>query len=82
MDDNVLNIDLDHLTVGEIEEIEELTGQPIEAIGDRDRPKGKLLRAIGFVARKRVEPSFTWEDAANLKVKLSEGEAPPTNAAG
>lgn len=81
--DDVLNIDLDHLTVGEIEQIEELTGQAIDTFGLAGVPKGKMLHALAFVTRKRADSSFTWEAAGDLKVKLSEGETvPPTDAAG
>lgn len=77
--DDVLSIDLDHLTVGEIEEIEELTGQGLDAFG-APGPKGKMLRAIAFVTRKRSNPDFTWEEAGKLRVELGEKPVPPTDA--
>jgi hypothetical protein len=83
---DVLSVDLDHLTVGEIEEIEERTGQPIDDIqelGTSRAKKGKLLRALAYVMRKRSDPGFTWEDSANLRIKITEGDAvPPSAAAG
>lgn len=75
-----LSIELDSLTVGEIEEIEEITGCPIDKVFDADRPRGKALRAIGFVVKRRDNPAFTLEDAGNLVVRL--GEPDPTTAAG
>lgn len=79
--DDVLDVDIDHLTVGEIEEIEELTGQSIDQLGESGTPKGKLMRALGFVTRKRTNPDFTWDDAGRLKVQLAGGvPVPPTDA--
>lgn len=76
--DDVLNIDLNHLTVAEIEEIEERTGLPFDQFGESGKPKGKLLRGIAFVLRRREDPSFTWEEAGNLKVVLGAEPVPTT----
>jgi hypothetical protein len=81
MSDDLLNVDLDHLTVGEIEEIEDLTGLSIDAFGEKGKPKGKMLRAIGYVTRKRTDPAYTWEAAGNLRVELGSAPVPPTAAA-
>lgn len=70
-----LNISLDELTVAEIETIEEIVGLPIDrAFGDRDapQPRGKVLRALGFVVKRRDNPDFTLEDAGNLVIRMSE----------
>ncbi len=83
MADDVLNVDIEHLTVSEIEEIEERAGLPFDALGNPNQPKGKLMRALGFIVRRREDPSFTWEQAGELRVVLSGDEAvPPTDAAG
>lgn len=73
-----LSIELESLTVGEIEEIEEITGYPIDKVFDGDRPRGKVLRAIGFVVKRRENPDFTLEDAGRLVVRLAEPD--PTTA--
>lgn len=81
--DDVLHVDLDHLTTAEIEEIEERTGQAIDSLAEKGAKKGTMLRALGFVLRKRDDPTFTWEDAGRLKVQLSgETTVPPIAAAG
>lgn len=80
MSDDVLNIDLDHLTVGEVEQIEELTGQAFDTLAEPGKPKGKMLRALAFVIRRRTDADFTWEAAGNLKVVLND-ETVPTTAA-
>jgi hypothetical protein len=41
---------------------------------------GKAMRAIGWVTRKRDNPDFTWEEAGELVVKLSQPD--PTPASG
>jgi hypothetical protein len=73
---------VDSMTVGEIEEIEELSGQPIGAIGQDNVPKGKVLRAIAFIVARRDDPDITWEDSRNLRVRFAsaeeEGQTSPT----
>lgn len=74
-----LSIELDALTVAEIEVIEEIVGAPIDEAFGVGKPRGKALRALGFVVKKRENPDFTLEDAGNLVVKLAEPD--PTTAA-
>lgn len=59
-------IDINRLTLGEVAKIEELSGQPISAIGDEDKPKGLALAALAFVAKRREDPKFTWNAAQEL----------------
>lgn len=59
-------IDIDKLTLGEVAKIEELSGLPISAIGDDDRPKGLALAALAFVAKRRQDPKFSWNAAQEL----------------
>lgn len=80
-DDGVLEIDLDFLTVEELEEVEDLTGQGVDTLAQPGVPKAKIMRAIGFVTKKRSDPSFTWEQAGKLKVMLKDDVIPPTDAA-
>lgn len=55
----------------EIDTVERLSGQAISAIGNEDRPKGKALAALYFVARRREQtstgerPFITWPEALN-----------------
>lgn len=79
--EDVLSIDLDHLTVAEIEEVEELADMSIEDLGKPGK-RGKMLRALAFVIRKRTQPEFTWEEAGNLRVSFAEEPVPPTDAVG
>lgn len=79
-DPDVLEIDLDYLTVEELEEVEDLTGKGIDTLAKEGAPKAKMMRAIGFVMRKRTDPSFTWEQAGKLKVMFKDDVVPPTVA--
>ena len=80
MSDETLEFNLDDLTIGEICEIEELTGQPFDALNDPSKPKGKMLQAIAFISKRRTDPKFTFEQAGELKLSLTDDEAGPTNA--
>lgn len=59
-------MDVSQLTLGEVAKVEELSGLSISAIADDDKPKGLALAALAFVARRRVEPGFAWNDALDL----------------
>ena len=79
--EDVLDVDISELTVGEIIEIEELTGMPLDALGQADKPKGKMLAALAFVSKRRDNPKFTWEDALELKITTSQTEVDPSEGA-
>lgn len=77
----VVSDDLRELTSGQIEEIEDLIDDSLNVFFDRTYRRGKLHRAIAFVVRKAEDPSFTYEQAANLKlgIRVVTGPVPPTN---
>lgn len=60
---------LDVLTLGEIAQVEELSGLSITAMSDDEKPKGKLLIAMACVAARRTDPSFTLNRAEALTGK-------------
>tara|TARA_B100000519_G_C14030833_1_gene337957 strand:- start:207 stop:461 length:255 start_codon:yes stop_codon:yes gene_type:complete len=76
MSDDVMKIDIDSLTIGEIVEIEDLTGLPMDAMQDPTSPKGRMLQAMAYISRRRTDPKFTFEDAANLKLEVDSDEDP------
>lgn len=51
------------LTLDEIETIENITGVSIDSLADEGTPKGKNLKAIIYVMKKREDASFTIEQA-------------------
>jgi hypothetical protein len=79
-DDGTLEVDLKHLTVEEIEAFEEKLDVPFDQAFHPTRPKGKVLRTLGWIIKRRDNPAFTWEDAGKLRIELSGGEVPPTDA--
>lgn len=64
-------IKFDELTLDEIEEMEQLIGRPIDEAFADGKPKGRALKVLVFVAKRRENPKFTFEDAG----KFSQAEA-------
>jgi len=58
------------LTLDEVETIENLSGIPMDELMGAGKLKGKALKSILWVAKKRVDPNFKMEDAG--KIKFSE----------
>jgi len=54
------------LTLDEVETIENLAGQPMDELMGAGKLKGKALKAIIWVAKKRVDPNFKMEDAGKV----------------
>ena len=67
------DVDFDDLTIGEIEEIEELTGVSIKMIDDPERPMGATLRVLAYIRKRRDNPDFTLEMAGDLLLVLDKG---------
>ena len=67
-DNEHFNIDINDLTIAEVVEIEERTGLPLDALGQADKPKGKMLQALAYISKRRDNPDFTWEMAGALKI--------------
>ncbi len=72
--------DLNHLTLGEICELEDYTGSSLDTMfssfsgGKKGQPQGKILVAIAWLMRRREDPSFTLEDAKNLRIEFGSSE--------
>ncbi len=60
--------DFESLTLDEVETIELLTGSSIDQIMSDGAPKGKALKAIIYIIKKRQEPEFTLEQAGKFKM--------------
>ncbi len=76
-DSEHFNIDVNDLTIGEIVEIEERTGLPLDALGQSDKPKGKMLQALAYISKRRDNPDFTWEMAGDLKISATSEKVDP-----
>jgi hypothetical protein len=76
--DNVLKIKPDELTLGDIEMIEDLSGQPIGWLGNTDKPQGKMMVATAFAVGRRDDPKYTMEQARKMRVEVEQdGEETP-----
>ena len=71
------NIDINDLTISEVVEIEERTGLPLDALGQADKPKGKMLQALAYISKRRDNPDFTWEMAGALKISTASDPVDP-----
>lgn len=59
-------LNINSLTLGEVAKVEELSGLPFAAIADDEKPKGLAIAALAFVAKRRTDPAFTWNQAQAL----------------
>ena len=82
MTDETFNIDINDLTIAEVGEIEDLTGMPLDALGQDDKPKGRMLQALAYITKKKENPEFTFEDAGKLKITTASSKPDPTDDAG
>lgn len=86
----VLHVDPDDLTIGELEDFEEIVGKPLDealvldAKTKQPRISAKVLKAFIFIVYRRANPDFTLEQARAVKVsELQLGTKPdPTETAG
>jgi hypothetical protein len=73
--------DFESLTLNEVEQIELITGNSIDQILDAGQAKGKAMKAIIFIMKKRIDPDFTLEQAGQISMteanSLFAGESDP-----
>lgn len=78
-----MEINLNDLTVGDLEQIEDIAGVTAGQMFSGGGFSAKAIKAIVYVVHKKDDPSFTLDDAANVKftdVGISD-KADPTDAA-
>ena len=76
---DVFTIDINDLTIAEVVLIEEMTGLPLDALGQADVPKGKMMQALAFISKRREDPDFTWEEAGELRISAVSEKVDPTD---
>lgn len=82
-----INIDPDKLTIGDLEDFEEVVGESFQQ-AFANGPSGvstKALKAIVWIVSRQDNPDFTLDDARNVRVaefSFAEPETDPTPAAG
>lgn len=57
---------IEHLTLGEIAQLEELSGLALSEMSDDSAPKGKFLTALAYLAKRREDATFTYSQAELL----------------
>lgn len=74
---DITEIDLDGLTLGEMEIVEDMTGlgldQIFESLG-KQGPKSKILIALGLVTERRKNPDVTVEEIRDMKFVVAESD--------
>ena len=60
--------DFESLTLNEVEQIELITGNSIDQLLDSGQAKGKAMKAIIFIMKKRIDPDFTLEQAGQISM--------------
>ena len=55
------------LTMSELNMIETKSGMGIGTMADESAPKAALLTAMAWIVKRREVPTFTYEDAGELK---------------
>jgi hypothetical protein len=60
--------DFESLTLNEVEQIELITGNSIDQLLDAGQAKGKAMKAIIFIMKKRIDPDFTLEQAGQISM--------------
>lgn len=68
MDDDTITLDLEAMTLGELEAIEEIAGADAVKAMMAGQMSAKALVAVAYVVKRRDHPEFTLEDAKALKV--------------
>lgn len=72
-----LAFDLDELTIGDLADMEDVAGVDIQRI-DLKAPPLKVLPAMVWIFNRKLDPTFTYEDARAVKLTALTiaGEAP------
>lgn len=72
--DDVISFAIEDLKVREIEELEEIMDCPFDECFVAGKPKGKTMRVIGYLVKKRENPDFTMEQAGELRIILESAD--------
>lgn len=68
MDDDTIVLDMDAMTLGELETIEEIAGTDAAKAMMSGQMSARALIAVAYVVKRRDHPEFTIEDAKALRV--------------
>lgn len=62
-------IKFEELTLGEIEQVELLLNDSIDSAFNDGKPKGRAIRVLYYVAKKRENPGIKFEDTEKVTQK-------------
>ena len=62
-------MNVNELTLGEVEEVENYAGLPLAALTDGNSPKGKLMVGLAWIIKRKEDPSFTLHEAKKLTME-------------
>lgn len=71
----MINLNLNDLTLGDIETLEDIAGADALQALLSGNPGGKLLVALAFIAKRKDDPAFTLEQARSLPLTAFELES-------
>jgi hypothetical protein len=66
-----LDLDVDDLSLGDCIDVEEITGEPAFvtfAAAQTGQMTAKAMAALVWVSKRKADPTFTFEDAKQIKV--------------
>jgi hypothetical protein len=78
----VLRVSVEDMTLGELEEFEDIAGVPVSALSN-GTPPAKAVTALVFISQKRENPAYTMDDARKEKIKFvqfGDDEPDPTDS--
>jgi hypothetical protein len=67
-----ITVDMDALTLGDLEELDDLAGGGAMASIQKGAISGKLLTALVFVSQRKTDPAFTLDQARALPLSAFE----------
>ena len=59
-------MNVNDLTMGEIDEVETFAGQPLASLSSTEQSNTKLLIGLAWVIKRKEDPKFTLEHAKRL----------------
>lgn len=72
-----ISFDLEQLTIGDLEDLEDICGKPYEEL-DFTKPNAKMVKAMVYLSERRRNPDFTIDDARGVKLADVTAAANPT----
>ena len=64
-----MQIDIQSWSMREVAELESLSGQSVQTIGDTDTPKARVLTAMAFIHLRRSDPKFKYGQAEAMTLE-------------